>query len=134
MPDFNTWTPYLTGGFAAVIAWLCKGQIQSRENIVKLQTVMEYYIERQTKDAALRLEQLANPTPPDMQILLEKYRRNLIADDERQKLIDWLNQIMVDLSVESGERSAAMQLLSGLKTKAKAAKLFEKKRRWWQFA
>lgn len=130
MPDFNTWTPYLTGGVAAVIAWLCKEQIQSGRDIAKIQTVIQYYVERQTKDAAIRLEQLANPTPPDMQILLQKYRTGTLGEDERLGLVAWLNSVAINLNVESAERSAALQLLTGLKT----TKLFDNiKRRWWQF-
>jgi len=130
MPDFTTWTPYVQGAAVAVAAWLIKSQIQTGQDVIELRTTMKYYVEHQTKDAAIRLEQLANPTPPDMQVLLQKYRIGSIDEDERLELVSWLTNIAVDLKVESAERSAALQLLTGIKT----TKRFKPQRRWWQFA
>lgn len=128
--DFTSWSTYLQGALAAILAWMVRTQIQQGKDQVEIRTVMEYYVERQTKDAAIRLEQLANPTPPDMQVLLQKYRRGNLGEDERSELVAWLNRVAMDLKVEAAERSAALQVLTGLKT----AKLFKPRKPWWQFA
>lgn len=128
--DFKTWEPYLIIGFAAAISWLFKSSIQYGKDIVKLQTVFEYYIERQTKDAAIRLEQVNNPTPPDKQKLLQKYREELISKDELAELIIWLKTLDTNPKADSAERSAALQLLTGMETLLHVTRT---KKRWWNF-
>lgn len=125
--DFNSWTTYLQAGLAAILAWIVKTLIDQGKDQVKLQTVVEYYIERQTKDAAIRLESVSNPTPPEKQELLRKYRVNTITLDERSVLIDWLREVGTNPDADSAERSAALQILTGIQT----AKLF--RRRKWLF-
>lgn len=126
----NVWTPYLLAGFALAIGWLFKSSIQYGKDIIRLQTVFEYYIDRQTKDAAIRLEQVNNPTPPEMQELLQKYRYETINQEEHGKLVDWLKTLDKNPDADPAERSAALQLLTGMTTVV----LFGKsKRKWWQF-
>jgi hypothetical protein len=129
MADISQWTPYLAGGFAAALAWLFKSAVQSGKDIVKLQSVMEYYVERQTRDAAVRLD-IPNPAPPDIRKLLQKHiQGEPLTDDERPELITWLQAMGTNPDADAAERSAALQLLTGIKT---IARLGTKKRWWWQ--
>lgn len=124
--DFHTWQPYLVGGFALAIGWLFKQVIQNGKDVA----IILYYMERQTKDAAIRLEQVNNPTPPEMQKLLKRYRRDEITIDERKELLDWLETVPENPNADPAERSAALQLLTGFQTKDKLLKI---RKRWWQF-
>ena len=129
MADFNSWTPYLAGGFAAVIAWLCKQAVQVGKDVVGLQTVIKYYVERQTIDAAKRLD-IPNPAPPEIRALLQKHiQGESLSDDERPLLITWLQAMGTNPDADAAERSAALQLLTGIKTMRR----LEFKKRWWQF-
>lgn len=130
MDGVGAWTPYLAAGFAAALAWLFKQAIQTGKDLTKLQTVIEYYVERQTKDAALRLEQVSNPTPLSMQLLLKRYREDDITPEECIILKEWLHTVPNDPSADSAERSAALQLLTGMRT---VGKLTHPKKRWWQW-
>lgn len=124
--DTNQLTPYLAGGFALAIGWLFKTCIQFGKDIA----VILYYMERQTKDAAIRLERVTNPTPPEMQVLLQKYRHDSLDKDERGKLIDWLKTLDTNPDADPAERSAALQLLTGFEVKD----IIKPRRKWWPFA
>jgi nucleoid-associated protein YgaU len=128
--DWSSWSTYLQAGVAAVLAWMVKTQIQQGKDQVKLQTVMEFYVERQTRDAAIRLD-VPNPAPPEIRVLLQKrIQGEPLTDDERPLLVTWLKTTGTDPKADGAERSAALQLLTGLQTK----KLFAHKRRWWQWS
>ena len=123
-------TPYLIGLVAAAVAWLFKQTIQTGKDITKIQTVMEYYVERQTKDAAIRLETVSNPTPIWAQELLRKYRQGTLGDDEHQRLVAWMKTLPDDPTADAAERSAALQMLTGIQTLGR----LKQKKRWWHFA
>lgn len=120
----------LVGLITLAVAYLFKSNIQYGKDIVKLQTVFEYYIERQTKDAAIRLEQVNNPTPPDKQKLLQKYRYGIITKEELASLVVWLKTLDTNPDANSAERSAALQLLTGMETMMQIPKV---EKRWWRF-
>lgn len=126
--DFTSWTTYLQGALAAVLAWIVKSVIELGKNQVKLQTVVEYYVERQTRDAAIRLETVSNPTPLWAQELLQKYRHGTLGDDERQRLVAWMKTLPDDPTADAAERSAALQMLTGIQTLGR----LKQRRRWWQ--
>lgn len=130
MIDFNSWTTYLQAGLAGVLAWIVKTLIQQGKDQVKLQTVVEFYVERQTRDAAIRLD-VPNPAPPEIRVLLQKrIQGEVLTDDERPLLVTWLKETGTNPMADSAERSAALQLLTGLQTK----KLFKRKKKWWQWS
>lgn len=122
----ETLTPYilaLLAMFTAGAAWLLREVISQGRDLAAI----KYYIERQTKDAAIRLEQLSNPTPPEKQKLLQKYRLDIISREECAELITWLETLGTNPDVDSAERSAALQILTGVKT---SALLRPNKKRW----
>jgi hypothetical protein len=128
--DFNSWTTYLQAGLAGVLAWIVRTLIQQGKDQVKLQTVMEFYVERQTRDAAMRLD-VPNPAPPAIRALLQKrIQGEVLTDDERPLLVSWLKETGTNPKADSAERSAALQLLTGLHTK----KLFTRRKKWWDFS
>lgn len=128
MADISSWTPYLAAAFAAAIAWLFKQAIQVGKDLTKIQTIMEYYVERQTRDAAIRLD-IPNPAPPEIRFLLQKHIQDeKLNNSERTQLITWLQEMGTNPEADAAERSAALQLLTGIKT----VKLFSEKKRWWQ--
>lgn len=126
--DISSWTPYLAAAFAAAIAWLFKQAIQVGKDLTKIQTIIEYYVERQTRDAAIRLD-IPNPAPAEIRFLLQKHiQGEKLNNDERTQLITWLQTMGTNADADAAERSAALQLLTGIKT---INKLFSKKKRWW---
>lgn len=127
--DFTSWQTYLQAGLAAILAWIVKTLIQQGKDQTKLQTIIEYYIERQTKDAAARLD-IPNPAPPEIRKLLQKHiQGEELTDEERPLLITWLKEVAV---ADKDERSAALQLLTGIATTKRLQET--KKRSWWPFA
>lgn len=129
--DFTSWTTYLQAALAATLAWVVKTMIQLGKDQVKLETVIQYYVERQTKDAAIRLD-IPNPAPPDIRRLLQKHiQGEVLTDEERPLLSTWLQNMGTNPEADAAERSAALQMLTGIKTE----KLFRPRRKgWWWFA
>jgi hypothetical protein len=128
MIDFNSWTTYLQAGLAGVLTWIVKTLIQQGKDQVKLQTVVQYYVEQQSRDAATRLD-VANPAPPEIRALLQKHIHGELSKVERPQLTAWLRQVGTNPKADSSERSAALQLLTGLET----TQLFKRRKKWWQF-
>ena len=126
--DFTSWITYLQAGLAATAGWLIKNQIQTGKDVVALQTTIQYYVERQSRDAAVRLD-VANPAPPEIRELLQKHIHGELTDAERPELTSWLRQVGTNPKADSSERSAALQLLTGLQT----ARLFKRRKGWWEF-
>jgi|ERR1700738_532997 len=126
--DFNSWATYLQGGLALILGWIVKTLIQAGKDIVALQTTIQYYVERQTNDAAVRLD-VSNPAPPEIRDLLQKHLAGELAEVERRALTSWLRQVGTNPKADSSERSAALQLLTGLQT----VRLFKRRKKWWQF-
>ena len=127
--DFSSWATYLSASLAAVLAWIVKTLIQQGKDQTRLQTVVEYYIQRQTVDAAVRLD-IPNPAPPEIRELLQKHiQGETLTNEDRPRLVTWLKEVGTNPDADSSERSAALQLLTGIKT----VKLLEGKKRWWQF-
>jgi hypothetical protein len=128
-------TPYVLAFFGvavSLIAWLCKSQIQTGKDVAAIQTTIKYYIERQTQDAARRLD-VANPAPADIRALVQKHIRGReLTETENQILTTWLRWTGTGQNPEAdgAERSAALQLLTGIRTLDQMAK---RKKRWWQF-
>lgn len=125
--DFNPINSSVIGLIALAIGWLFKNSIQYGKDITRLQTVFEFYIGRQTKDAAIRLETVNNPTPPEMQLLLQKYRNDVITKEELGQLVDWLKTLDKNPDADPAERSAALQLLTGMLT----VSLLDKPKKKW---
>lgn len=126
--DFTSLTTYLVGALAAVAAYVVKTQVTQGQEQARLRTIMEYYIERQTKDAAARLD-IPNPAPADIRKLLQKHIQGEdLTDEERPLLVTWLKEVAL---ADKAERSAALQLLTGIATTKRNAEL--KTKRWWPF-
>ena len=124
--DFNSWTTYLQAGLAAVLTWIVRTLIQQGQSQVKLQTIVEYYVERESRDAAKRLD-IPNPAPPEIRALLQKHiQGETLNDDERPLLVTWLHEAGNNPLTNSSERAAALKLLTGIATMKK----FRPKRRW----
>ena len=113
MADLKELTPWLLGLFAAAIGWLFKSVIQLRENVVAIQTAFRIYLEGTSKGAARVLDS-PNPAPAEMRILLRKYQRRELTDDERIQLREWLKELKDAPDAERSERSAAVQLLASM--------------------
>ena len=132
MPDWSTWTPYIQSGLALTATYLVKNSVQQGKELVELKTVVKYYIERQTSDALQRLDK-GNPAP---QHILALARRRISGNDltelENRELVNWLRWAgkQDNAEVDSAERSAALQLLTGIRTQAE---LDKPRKRWWLF-
>lgn len=124
--DWSAWETYLSAALAAVAAYVVKTQVSQGQEQARLRTIIEYYIERQTKDAAVRLD-IPNPAPPEIRKLLQKHIQGEdLTDEERPLLVTWLKEVAV---ADKTERSPALQLLTGIATTRRNEEL--KKRRWW---
>lgn len=124
--DFTSWTTYLQAALAAVAAYVVKTLVAQGQEQVRLRTVIEYYIERQTRDAAARLD-IPNPAPPEIRKLLQKHIQGEdLTDEERPLLVTWLKEVAI---ADKAERSPALQLLTGIATAKRNEEL--KKKRWW---
>lgn len=131
MPDWSTWTPYMQSALALTAGWLVKSQIQTQKDVVQLQTTIEFYIERQTMDAARRLD-VNNPVPPEIQALVRKHvQREELSESEKLALTSWLRWTGrgENPKADPAERSAALQLLTGIRTKER----FGEPRKWWRW-
>lgn len=128
MIETGSLQPYVLAGLGAAVAWLFKTIIQIGKDIVQLQTAFEYYIENAGKAAAIKLA-TPNPTPPEIRLLLDKFSRGILQDDERQILIDWARAESNDLTEDRDKRSAARQLLAALGSQKRSPK----KRDWLGF-
>ena len=110
----------------AILGWIVKSLIQLGRDYERLRTVVEYYVERESKDAAKRLD-IPNPAPPEIRILLQKHiQGETLNDDERPLLVTWLHEAGSNPMTDSSERAAALKLLTGIAT----MKMFKPKRRW----
>lgn len=124
--DFTSWITYLQAALAAVAAYVVKTQVAQGQEQARLRTIIEYYIERQTRDAAARLD-IPNPAPPEIRKLLQKHiQGEELTDEERPLLVTWLKEVAV---ADKAERSPALQLLTGIATSKRNEEL--KKKRWW---
>lgn len=113
MAEIKDITPYFFGLIAAAIAWLFKSTIQYGKDLVALQTAFKIYVEGNAKGAARVLDS-PNPTPPEMRILLRKYERKELSDEERIQLKQWLKDLKNAPDADKSERSAAVQLLASM--------------------
>lgn len=130
--EWSSWSTYFYAGVAAGIAWLIKNQIQSGKELVELRTIMKYYIERQTQDAVVRLDK-ANPAPANIRSLAQKYvRGHGLTNTERHEFTTWLMSTGTghNPDADSAERSAALQILTGIKALERIDKPVK---RWWCF-
>lgn len=124
--DFTSWTTYLVGALFTVAAYVVKTQVTQGQEQARLRTIIEYYIERQTRDAAARLD-IPNPAPAEIRRLLQKHiQGEALTDEERPLLVTWLKEVAV---ADKAERSPALQLLTGIATAKRNDEL--KKKRWW---
>lgn len=129
MPDFNSVTTYVYGAIAALGAYVVKTQVEQGKEQVRLRTILEYYVERQTRDAAIRLD-VPNPAPPEIRKLLQKHiQGEALTGAERPELITWLTAQGTNAKADPAERSAALQLLTGIKT----AVMLKRQKQWWRF-
>lgn len=114
-------TPYIlvsVGILISVNTWLFTQSIGHTKEIVELRTAFRFYLERTGIDSAKILAGSKNPTPPEMQQLLDKYPNDL-RDNERVTLRNWLRDLMHDPAATKGERSIALQLLAAMDTLSK---------------
>ena len=113
MADLNSIQPYLLGALVTAVGWLFKTAIQTGKDVVALQTAFKIYVEGTAKGAARVLDS-PNPTPPEMRVLLRKYERKELTDDERTQLKQWLRELKNAPDADKSERSAAVQLLASM--------------------
>ena len=113
MADLKELTPWFLGLIAAAIGWLFKTVIQLGKDVVAIQTAFRIYLEGTAKGAARVLDS-PNPTPPAMRILLRKYERKELTEDERDTLKEWLRDLKNAPDADKSERSAAVQLLASM--------------------
>lgn len=113
MTDLKELTPWLLGLIAMALGWLFKTVIQLGKDVVAVQTAFKYYLDNKTKGAAMVLDS-DNPTPPDVRILLKKYYECTASKDEIDELADWLEAFIKTPGVPKSERSAAIDVLSGM--------------------
>jgi hypothetical protein len=95
------------------IAWLFKSVIQLGKDVVAIQTAFRIYLEGTSKGAARVLDS-PNPTPPQMRVLLRKYERKELTEEERGDLKQWLRELKNAPDADKSERSAAVQLLASM--------------------
>lgn len=113
-------TPYIlvsVGILISVNTWLFTQSIGHTKEIVELRTAFRFYLERTGIDGAKILAGSTNPTPPEMQALLNRYPHAL-ENGERQRLRAWLMSLMHDPEATKGERSIALHLLATMDTLA----------------
>lgn len=113
MPDAGSVQPYLLGLLSAAVAWLFKTVIQYGRDLVALQTAFKIYLEGTAKGAAKVLDS-PNPTPPEIRVLLKKYRRKELDGEERERLKEFLKELTRSPDADKSERSAAIQLLASM--------------------
>lgn len=113
MTDVSSVQPYLLGLLSAAVAWLFKTVIQYGRDLIALQTAFKIYLEGTAKGAAKVLDS-PNPTPPEMRVLLRKYERRKLTDEERVLLKQWLKELKNAPDADKSERSAAIQLLASM--------------------
>ena len=126
MIDANK-TPYILAGvglLSGLIAWLFKHLLWEplqkvikdvgdlTLNMVAVQTSLRYYLDTTGKGAATVLD-TPNPTPPQMSVLLKKYKAGTLTDEEKPVLTEWLRQVIRDPH-EVGKRGAALSLLAAI--------------------
>lgn len=132
MIDFHAWETYVLAAIVAIATALIKKSLAHENDITELKTIIKYYIERQTQDAAVRLDK-ANPAPADIRALVQTHiRGQKLNEQEFTKLRTWLAWTGTgnNPDADSTERSAALQLLTGIET---VQRLSQPKKRWWQF-
>ena len=112
MSEINV-TTAVVGLIAAAVGWLFKTVIQLGKDVVKIQTAFSIYVEGTAKGAARVLDS-PNPTPPAIRILLRKYERKELTDEERGQLKQWLKDLKNAPDADKSERSAAVQLLASM--------------------
>jgi len=106
-------TPYFMGLIAAAVAWLFKTVIEQGKAQVALKTAVTIYFEGMGKGAAKVLDS-PNPTPIEIRVLLRKYERKELSDEERSQLKAWLKDLKDSPDANKSERSAAVQLLASM--------------------
>lgn len=105
----------MQAGLAATAGWLVRNQIAMREDIA----VFKYYMERQTADAATRLDK-GNPAPAEIIDLVHMHIDNVaMSTEQKDTLIKWLRWTGTGKNpdADSSEISAALALLTGVRTR-----------------
>lgn len=123
-------TPYIVGAGSVILTvngWLLLQTIGHGRDIVELKTAFRFYLERTGMDGAKILAGSSNPTPPEMQELLQKYP-DALKNGERLKLKEWLQNVIDNHEIAKGERSIALQLLAAMETLATATFAKEQRR------
>lgn len=115
MADLNTVQPYFWALIAGAVGWLFKTVIQLGKDVVAIQTAFKFYMETTAKGAAKVLDS-PNPTPPEMRVLLRKYRNGEITKEDKERMRCWLTDLVNDPTCPKSERSAAIDILAAMDT------------------
>lgn len=110
-----TVTTAAIGLMAAAIAWLFKTVISHGNRLIAIETALKFYLQSSASGAAKVLDS-PNPTPPEIRLLLKKFRDESISREEQDKLICYLRGVTRDYSVPKSEQSAAWQMLTSIET------------------